>query len=62
MDMKLVDGNKVQIEVLTKADSWFGILLGDTRMRHGNDMIQFAADGENSYVVDTVSRGHYPPN
>ena len=62
MDMKLTEGDKVQIEVVTRTDTWFGILLGDSRMRTGNDLIQFSADGDNSYCVDTVSRGHYPPN
>ena len=44
-----------------KDNSWMGLVLGDSGMTPGADMIQILADGINSRVYDKFSQGYISP-
>ena len=58
IDFKLVDDDKMQIDVITNDNTWVGLILGSNMMT-GNpysDMIVFSANGvDNSKCVDLAS-------
>ena len=48
-------------EVYMKDGTWLGLVLGDSGMAFGADMIQIKADGINSRVYDKFSQGYISP-
>ena len=56
VDMRQIDNDKVQFEVVTLDNTWFGIILGTHRMvsypEDNTDIIQFSANGSESYCSD----------
>ena len=55
IDFKLVDGDSVQIDVVTKNKTWVGVILGSNMMAFGSDMVGFAANGMDSECRDMHS-------
>ena len=56
VDMRLVGGDKVQFDVVTLDNTWFGMILGGHRMsaypNDATDIIAFSANGSESYCSD----------
>lgn len=48
-------------EVYMRDNSWMGIVLGESGMGPGADMIQIKAEGINSRVYDKFSQGYISP-
>ena len=55
------DKEKAIFEIYMPDNSWLGLVLGDSGMAPGADMIQIKADGINSRVYDKFSQGYISP-
>ena len=51
----------VTFEIFMKDNSWMGLVLGNSGMAPGSDMIQIKANGVNSRVYDKFSQGYISP-
>ena len=65
VDAKLVDGNKVQFDVVMLDNTWFGMILGTNRMNpypnDAADIIAFSANGSESECGDFWAAGNAQP-
>ena len=59
--MDTVDPSKAIFEIYMPDQSWLGLVLGDSGMAMGADMIVIKADGINSRVYDKFSQGYISP-
>ncbi len=55
------DESKAIFEIYLKDQTWMGLVLGDSGMAPGADMVQIKADGINSRVYDKFSAGYISP-
>ena len=62
IDFKLIDGDKVQFDVVTKDNTWVGLVLGSNLMSYPSDMVVFSAKGaDDSECIDLTSDPYGSP-